>query len=231
MALPLHLFAPPAQPGRQGSLDPSLTRMTTWNAMLGALLQLQGADTVLVRQVEPSLFHRVADVAGGLVNIVLLLVVLALLPLVFVVVRLIRKLMVMLEEVKDQVQPLTVHATAIADNVNYISATVRSDVQRVSDTVNQANERVQAAIEAAEDRVRALHAVLDVMRTEAQETMISAAATMRGVRAGAAAFVRPDDHRLRDDQEDDDDGFEERKQLGRDAGPRIRRRPQRSDEG
>jgi uncharacterized protein YoxC len=201
--------------------------MTTWNAVWGVLLQVQAMDTVLVQQVEPSLFHRIAAVAGGLVNILLLFIVIALIPLLVVVMKLVRRLTRLMEHVQGEVRPIAQHAAAIADNVNYISTAVRADVQRVSDTVTAANRRVNEVIDTAEDRVRELQAVIDVVQEEAQETMISAAAAMRGMRAGAAAFR----DQLTDDafELDAADAAEEMGELhderaGREYRPRIRRR-------
>jgi hypothetical protein len=205
--------------------------MNAWNALTGLLLQIQGSDTVLVRQLEPSLFHRVADVAGGLVNIFLVLVVLALIPLLVIVMRMVRQLTALLEHVRGEIRPITQHAVSVADNVNYISTAVRADVQRVSDTVNSANQRVNEMLDVAEDRVRELHAVLDVVQEEAQETLLSAAVTMHGVRAGAAAFRDQLAEDVSGDGTDDDLEFPEDDSLyeadgggTHHTGPRIRRR-------
>lgn len=198
--------------------------MNISNAVWGLLLQVQPA----VQQAEPSLFHRIADVAGGLVNILLVLVVLALFPLLLVVMKLIRRLTGLLEQVQGEIRPISLHAAAIADNVNYVSTAVRADVQRVSETITAANRRVNEAIDVAEDRVRELHAVLDVVQEEAQETLIAAASTMRGVREGAAAFG---DHLTGDLLASADGGEGDAGEFNRHGGhdgartgPRIRRR-------
>ncbi len=204
--------------------------MSLSNVVWGLLLQVQPA----VQQAEPSLFHRIADVAGGVVNILLVVVVLALFPLLLVVMKLIRRLTSLLEQVQGEIRPISLHAAAIADNVNYVSTAVRADVQRVSQTITAANRRVNEAIEVAEDRVRELHAVLDVVQDEAQETLIAAVATMRGVREGAAAFG---DHLTGDllasteGDENDEDGFNgDGEHDGERTGPRIRRRGGRHGE-
>lgn len=204
--------------------------MSISNAVWSLLLQAQP----VVQQAEPSLFHRIADVAGGIVNILLVLVVLALFPLLLVVMKLIRRLTSMLEQIQGEIRPISLHAATIADNVNYVSTAVRADVQRVSDTITAANRRVNEAIEVAEDRVRELHAVLDVVQDEAQETLIAAAATMRGVREGAAAFgdhLTGDLMASTDGDEDDENGFNgDGERDGERTGPRIRRRGGRHGE-
>ena len=47
----------------------------------------------------------------------------------------------MLDRIYGDINPLMRHASTIADNVNYISTSVRVDVQKVSQTVALANQQ------------------------------------------------------------------------------------------
>jgi hypothetical protein len=76
------------------------------------------------------------------------------------------------------------HASAIADNVDYISTAIRVDVQQVSQTVAAVNQRLQQAAASAEDRIKQLNALLDVVQEEAESAFVTTASTIRGVQTG-----------------------------------------------
>src|SRR5262249_22978995 len=71
-----------------------------------------------------------------------------------------------------------------------ISGTVRKDASTVSDTLEETSESVRHAVRLTEDRLHELNALLDVVQGEAEHLFVTAAAVVRGVRGGAAAFRR-----------------------------------------
>ncbi|HVE77777.1 MAG TPA: hypothetical protein VNA89_02895 [Gemmatimonadaceae bacterium] len=222
--------------------------MTDWlvTSVAGAAAQLAAAagDTVLVRQVaeEPSVFDRVSGIASGLVSITLLVLTVALVPAAWNFRKSYKKISDLLDRVYGDVNPLMRHASAIADNVDYITTALRTDVQRVNRTLTDANRRLEAALAETERRVQEFQAVLRVVQDEAEDTFVSTAAAIRGVRTGAAvlrdgvheelAEEMADAARAADeglpDVPDDEDGIDVNNgasttQGGR-PGPRIRRR-------
>ena len=90
----------------------------------------------------------------------------------------------MLDKVYGDINPLMRHASAIADNVDYITTSIRVDVQQVSQTIAAANQRLQQAVASAEDRINELNALLEVVQEEAESAFVSTASTVRGVRTG-----------------------------------------------
>jgi hypothetical protein len=123
----------------------------------------------------------------------------------------------MLDKIYGDVNPLMRHASAIADNVDYISTSIRVDVQQVSQTVAAVNQRLQEALESAEDRMKQLNALLDVVQEEAESAFVTTASTIRGVQTGInQAF----------DQEElfDGDYDEDRTDSGEKPRPRVRPR-------
>jgi len=90
------------------------------------------------------------------------------------------------------INPLMRHASAIADNVNYITTSVRTDVQQVNATIAAANQRLQQAIALTEQRLGEFNALLEVVQEEAETMFIATASTVRGVRTGAAALHTED---------------------------------------
>ena len=122
----------------------------------------------------------------------------------------------MLDKIYGDINPLMRHASAIADNVDYISTAIRVDIQQVSQTVAAVNQRLQQATAAAEDRIRQLNALLDVVQEEAESAFVTTASTIRGVQTGInQAF----------DEEEWSDGDYDESRTDRWEKPRPRVRP------
>jgi hypothetical protein len=86
------------------------------------------------------------------------------------------------------------HASTIADNVNYISTSIRVDIQQVSQTIAAANQKLAQSVNVAEDRIRELNALLAVVQEEAEGAFVTTASTIRGVRTGLnQAFEKEED--------------------------------------
>jgi len=106
-----------------------------------------------------------------------------------------RKLAVRLGQIadrlRDDAQPVIRHAEAIGENVGYLSAAVREDVQGLHETVARVSRRLDRLSAEAEARVQAFNALLKVVQEEAEEIFIGTASTVRGVRAGAEALSEP----------------------------------------
>lgn len=162
------------------------------------LLQALAAlpDTIITRQVqtEPSTFEKVTTYASGLASIALLVLAVALVPAAWNFRKSYAKISDMLDRIYGDINPLMRHASTIADNVNYITTSVRVDVQQVSQTVAMANQKVIEAVAVAEERIKDLNALLAVVQEEAEGAFISTASTLRGVRTGIhEAFEKEED--------------------------------------
>ncbi len=150
------------------------------------LQQVTVSDTVITRIVseDPSIFDKVTSIAGGLTSLVLLVLTAALVPAAWNVRKTQARLNKLIERVQDEIVPIVKHAGAVADDVHYLTTSLRADMQQVSQTVAGANERVQAAILTTERRLRDFSALVDVAQGEAEDLLVRSASTMRGVRAG-----------------------------------------------
>jgi hypothetical protein len=142
--------------------------------------------------------------------------------------------------------PLVRHATSIADNVDFVTTSIRTDIQKVNDTIDTANDRVQRALLMAERRLNEFNALLAVVQDEAEGVFLSTASTVRGVRRGAASFgarsgtdlasdeldaadpaedLEPEDDDLENQEENDgDDRNPESAAQALPAAPRVRPR-------
>ncbi len=156
----------------------------------GADLLLQAAqvlpDTIYTKQVvaEPGLWQKVISVASGVMSISIIVLTVALVPAAWNFRKSYKKISEMLDKVYGDINPLMRHASAIADNVDYISTAIRVDVQQVSQTVAAVNKRLQQAAASAEDRIKQLNALLDVVQEEAESAFVTTASTIRGVQTG-----------------------------------------------
>ena len=196
--------------------------MTAWFISGAELLQQVARslpDTIYTKQVvaEPALWEKVTSTASGVMTITVIILTVALVPAAWNFRKSYKKISDMLDKIYGDVNPLMRHASAIADNVDYISTSIRVDVQQVSQTVAAVNQRLQEALESAEDRMKQLNALLDVVQEEAESAFITTASTIRGVQTGInQAF----------DQEElfDGDYDEDRADSGEKPRPRVRPR-------
>lgn len=172
--------------------------MTAWLATgTDLLLQaLAATDTLIMKQVQPeaSTFEKITTYASGLASIALLVLAIALVPAAWNFRKSYAKVSDMLDRIYGDINPLMRHASTIADNVNYISTSVRVDIQQVSQTIAMANQKLASSVAVAEDRIKELNALLSVVQEEAEGAFISTASTLRGVRTGIhEAFDREED--------------------------------------
>jgi uncharacterized protein YoxC len=188
----------------------------------GADLLLQVAralpDTIYTKQIvdEPGLWQKVITVASGVMSISIIVLTVALVPAAWNFRKSYKKISEMLDKVYGDVNPLMRHASAIADNVDYISTAMRVDIQQVSQTVAAVNQRLQQAVGLAEDRLNQLNALLDVVQEEAESAFVTTASTIRGVQTGINQAFDEEDWSDGDYDEARADGWEK---------PRPRVRP------
>jgi uncharacterized protein YoxC len=164
----------------------------------GAELLLQATraltDTIYTKQVAtaPTMFEKVTGIASGLLTITIMILAVALVPAAWNFRKSYKKVSDMLDKIYGDVNPLMRHASAIADNIDYITTSIRVDVQQVSQTVAAVNQRLQQAVQSAEIRITELNALLDVVQEEAESAFVATASTIRGVKTGIQAFDEED---------------------------------------
>lgn len=127
---------------------------------------------------ESTLLGVAADVS--MVVIAAILAILLVVALLFLV-----QLKKLLGSIQQQVQPVTDRARVAAENVEYVSAVVREDVQKIRGSVSGLSEKLKDASERMEERVEEFNALMDVVQDEAEAVLLDTASVVRGVRAGA----------------------------------------------
>ena len=181
-------------------------------AELGALL-MQGATTAAATTFErpvstgPAWYTTLNQIVGAASVIVFLVLMVILIPAVMKFRKTATKFEAVLEHIERSIDPVTKHASNIANNIDYISTSIRADVQAIRRTLLTAHEGIRDVLDSSERRLHELGAVLRVVQDEAEHAFVSTASTVRGVRAGAAAF-REDGARLASNEQEDDDAME-----------------------
>jgi uncharacterized protein YoxC len=172
--------------------------MSAW--MEGGLWLLQQApvvagDTIFTKSIvdDPGTFERISSIARAVMTIALLVLTVALVPAAWNFRKSYKRINKLLDQVYGDVHPIMRHAHTIADNVNYITTSLRVDVQQVNQTIASANQRLRDAIAVTERRMQEFNALLAVVQQEAEGAFVATASTVRGVRAGAAAMQEPVD--------------------------------------
>jgi uncharacterized protein YoxC len=125
-------------------------------------------------------------------SVTLLVLTAALVPAAWNFRKSYKKVSELLDRVYGDVNPLMRHASAIADNVNYITTSIRTDVQQLNAAIATAAQRLQQASAITEQRLAEFNALLEVVQQEAESMFVATAATVRGVRTGAAALHHED---------------------------------------
>ncbi len=173
--------------------------MTVW-LTTGVHWLLQAAatfpDTIVTKQIqpEPSTFEKVTTYASGLASIALLVLAVALVPAAWNFRKSYAKISNMLDRIYGDINPIMRHASTIADNVNYISTSVRVDMQQVSQTITAANQKLASSLALAEERIKEMNALMAVVQEEAEGAFVTTASTLRGVRTGIhEAFDKEED--------------------------------------
>jgi uncharacterized protein YoxC len=190
-------------------------------AALPLLLAQSGpaiADTIVTVQAGSRGLQYWVDllqsIASMIIALALIAIAIPLIPAAWNSRKFYQKLNQVVERIRDDINPIVRHAAAVADNVDYVSTSIRADVQLLNQTVASANQRVNRVAAQAEQRVNELNALLQVVQEEAEGLFIETASTVRGVRVGAETFRRYQEDgelgRLDDVRDDDPDGRDDR---------------------
>jgi uncharacterized protein YoxC len=147
-------------------------------------------DTVFTKQIAsvPSTFDRITGIASGLLTIAFLIFVAAAVPAAWNFRKSYRRVNKLLDRIYGDINPIMRHASSVADNINYITTSIRADVQQINATIAGANERLQQAVLLTERRLGDFNALLQVVQEEAEQMFVSTASAVRGARTSASAL-------------------------------------------
>ena len=112
-------------------------------------------DTIYVATATASQtwFQKVTGVASGVMTLTLMILAVALVPAAWNFRKTYKKSSEIIERIQSDVGPLVKHAHAIADNLNYISTAIRSDVGMIQDTLKSGTARLERGLMGTEQRI------------------------------------------------------------------------------
>ena len=96
---------------------------------------------------------------------------------------LLRRLDRVLDRTERDLGPVLEHVRRSADDLDYITSAVRTDVEEVGDTVEQATETTRRLLALAEERALEINGFLAVVQEEAEESFYSTASVLRALRS------------------------------------------------
>ncbi len=164
--------------------------------ILAALVQVPQAlpDTVVMIQSTPTGWAFWVDLATSIASIIIALALIAigtaLIPAALAARKAQQRIARLLGQVQTDFSPIIKHGEAVAANLNYISSSIRADVEELGRTVQASNQRLSHAAEAAELRIKEFNALMRIVQDEAENLFIGTASTIRGVQAGTETFRR-----------------------------------------
>ena len=150
-------------------------------------MPLQAVDTVFVQAPRDAL-SLAADWALVVVAVAIVVTAIATLLVVGRTARSLRKVARSAERKAD---PLLDRSRSVAANVEFITATIRTDVEGLHQSVRGLADRLKQSSSQMETRIEEFNALMDVVQGEAEDVFLDTAATARGVRAGARRLIRP----------------------------------------
>jgi uncharacterized protein YhaN len=91
-------------------------------------------------------------------------------------------------ELNAKVDPVVEKSRTVAANLEFVSASVRTDVEKVTGAVRQLSDRLEQASDHMEARIDEFNALMEVVQGEAESTFLDTASAVRGVKAGARSL-------------------------------------------
>jgi len=136
----------------------------------------------------PSLLTTVEAVSTIVLGVAVLGVLVALLVVLLQLRKLTRSMGSVAVRLEKDAAPVIERARSVAENVDFITMAVRTDVQKVNASVAGLNDRLKEASVRMEERIQDFSALVEVLQGEAEDLALDTAAAVRGVRAGTRSL-------------------------------------------
>jgi hypothetical protein len=93
------------------------------------------------------------------------------------------------KKLEEETAPVVQRARSVAENVDFITMAVRTDVQKLNSSISGLNDRLKEASANMEERIQDFTALVEVLQNEAEDLALDTAAAVRGVRAGTRSLA------------------------------------------
>jgi len=166
-----------------------LVSSVPWSTWL--LKSLQLPDTIVTKQIADRPWYQVLiDIEQAIIPLVLIALLVAIAMGVFKLKKGINEATRLLRESGSDISGAAHSVRNVAEDMRSITSSVRGDVKEVGVTVRAVNDGLRAAAAQAERRLRQLDALVEVAQEEAEDFVVSAASTLRGIREGGSVLRR-----------------------------------------
>lgn len=152
------------------------------------LAQTTPPDTVTILAAQGFLATAQA-VSSIVLGVAVLGVLVALLMVLLQLRKLARTVGTVAQRLEKDSAPVMERARSVAENVDFITMAVRTDVQKLNASVSGLNDRLREASIKMEERIQDFTALVEVLQNEAEDLALDTAAAVRGVRAGTRSLA------------------------------------------
>jgi hypothetical protein len=132
----------------------------------------------------PSLLSTAEAISTIVLGLAVLGVLIALLAVLLQLRKLVRSVQSVAKRLEKDAAPVMDRARSVAENVDFITMAIRTDVQKLNASVSSLNERLREASAKMEERIQDFTALVEVLQNEAEDLALDTAAAVRGVREG-----------------------------------------------
>jgi hypothetical protein len=139
--------------------------------------------------ISPSLLSTVEAISTIVLTVAVLGVLVALALVLLQLRRMGRSLGHATKRLERDSAPLMERARSVAENVDFITMAVRTDVQKLNASITGLNDRLKEASARMEERIQDFTALVEVLQNEAEDLALDTAAAVRGVRAGTRTLA------------------------------------------
>ncbi|MDB4947372.1 MAG: hypothetical protein JWM27_21 [Gemmatimonadetes bacterium] len=135
-----------------------------------------------------KLVSTVQSIASLIIAFALIAIAIPLIPAAWNSRKMYARINDVIERFRSDIDPIVKHAVSVADNLDYVSTSIRVDVQQLNQTIAATNRRLNHAASLAEQRLNEFNGLLQVVQEEAENLFIGTASAIRGVQVGADTF-------------------------------------------
>ena len=160
------------------------------NLSLSSIVWVQGSLPDTMGLVTPPTFLATAEAISTIVLTIAVLGVLVAATGVLLHLRnLTRTAGALAKRFEKDATPVIERAKSVAENVDFITMAVRTDIQKLNASVSRLSDRLQDASIDMEKRIQDFTALVEVLQLEAEDLALDTAAAVRGVRAGTRSLA------------------------------------------
>ena len=162
--------------------------MMIFSVFAAPVLQSAPQDTIAL-VTQPTFLSTAEAISTIVLGVAVLGALIAVLVVLLELKKLARSVGSVANRLEKDAAPVMTRARSVAENVDFITMAIRTDVQKLNASVASLNDRLQGASIRMEERIQDFTALVEVLQNEAEDLALDTAAAVRGVRAGTRSLA------------------------------------------